>query len=128
MALGLALIYGVLHIINFAHGSILMLALYAAFFLFRLAGVDPYVAILILAPAHALALVEQAAKERVPVLGIDGFHVSGSTVQPDLSHSTDYSRSESIGNWQAASQFLREHAAAVSGFEVVLGESGSGAA
>ncbi len=51
MALGLALIYGVLHIINFAHGSILMLALYAAFFLFRLAGVDPYVAILILGPA-----------------------------------------------------------------------------
>jgi branched-chain amino acid transport system permease protein len=50
VALGLALIYGVLHIINFAHGSILMLALYAAFFLFRLAGVDPYVAILILAP------------------------------------------------------------------------------
>jgi branched-chain amino acid transport system permease protein len=50
VALGLALIYGVLHIINFAHGSILMLALYAGFFLFRLAGVDPYVAILILAP------------------------------------------------------------------------------
>ena len=51
VALGLALIYGVLHIINFAHGSILMLALYAGFFLFTLAGVDPYVAILILAPA-----------------------------------------------------------------------------
>jgi branched-chain amino acid transport system permease protein len=50
VALGLALIYGVLHIINFAHGSILMLALYAGFFLFRLAGVDPYVSILILAP------------------------------------------------------------------------------
>ena len=60
VALGLALIYGVLHIINFAHGSILMLALYAAFFLFRLAGVDPYVAILILAPAFfALGYVLQ---------------------------------------------------------------------
>jgi branched-chain amino acid transport system permease protein len=32
-ALGLTLIYGVLHIINFAHGSLLMLALYAALFL-----------------------------------------------------------------------------------------------
>jgi branched-chain amino acid transport system permease protein len=41
----------VLHIINFAHGSILMLALYAGFFLFMLAGVDPYLSILILAPA-----------------------------------------------------------------------------
>jgi branched-chain amino acid transport system permease protein len=51
VALGLALVYGVLHIINFAHGSILMLALYAGFFLFTLAGVDPYLAVLILAPA-----------------------------------------------------------------------------
>ncbi len=50
VALGLALVYGVLHIINFAHGSLLMLALYAGFFLFTLAGIDPYVAILILAP------------------------------------------------------------------------------
>ena len=38
VALGLTLIYGVLHIINFAHGSILMLALYAGFFLFTLGG------------------------------------------------------------------------------------------
>jgi branched-chain amino acid transport system permease protein len=49
-ALGLTLIYGVLHIINFAHGSLLMLALYAALFLYTLGGVDPYVAILILMP------------------------------------------------------------------------------
>lgn len=39
-----------LHIINFAHGSVLMMALYAGYFLFSVFGVDPYVAILILAP------------------------------------------------------------------------------
>jgi branched-chain amino acid transport system permease protein len=50
VALGLTLIYGVLHIINFAHGAMLMLALYAAFFLFRLAGVDPYLALMIVVP------------------------------------------------------------------------------
>jgi branched-chain amino acid transport system permease protein len=50
-ALGLTLIYGVLHIINFAHGSLLMLALYAAFFLYTLGGVDPYVAMLVLMPS-----------------------------------------------------------------------------
>jgi branched-chain amino acid transport system permease protein len=50
IALGLTLIYGVLHIINFAHGSLLMLALYAAFFLNVRAGVDPYVALLALMP------------------------------------------------------------------------------
>jgi branched-chain amino acid transport system permease protein len=45
VALGLTLIYGVLHIINFAHGSLLMLALYGVFFLNTLGGVDPYVAL-----------------------------------------------------------------------------------
>ncbi len=45
VAVGLTLIYGVLHIINFAHGSLLMLAMYAVFYLWRLFGVDPYVAL-----------------------------------------------------------------------------------
>jgi branched-chain amino acid transport system permease protein len=51
IALGLTLIYGVLHIINFAHGSLLMLALYGAFFLYLLGGVDPYLALFVLMPA-----------------------------------------------------------------------------
>jgi branched-chain amino acid transport system permease protein len=51
VALGLTLIYGVLHIINFAHGSLLMLALYGVFFLHALLGVDPYLALPILVPA-----------------------------------------------------------------------------
>ena len=51
VALGLTLIYGVLHIINFAHGAMLMLSLYAAFFLFKLANIDPYLSIAIVTPA-----------------------------------------------------------------------------
>lgn len=54
VALGLTLIYGVLHIINFAHGSLLMLALYGAFFLKALGGVDPYLALPILVPLFFL--------------------------------------------------------------------------
>lgn len=50
VALGLTLIYGVLHIINFAHGALLMLALYATFYLFSLAGIDPYISLLIVVP------------------------------------------------------------------------------
>jgi branched-chain amino acid transport system permease protein len=50
VALGLTLIYGVLHIINFAHGALLSMALFAAFFAFRLLGLDPYLAALLLAP------------------------------------------------------------------------------
>ena len=54
VALGLTLIYGVLHIINFAHGAMLSAAMFAAFFAFRLLGLDPYVAILLIAPAFFL--------------------------------------------------------------------------
>ena len=44
VALGLTLIYGVLHIINFAHGALLTAALFAAFFAHTLLGLDPYLA------------------------------------------------------------------------------------
>jgi branched-chain amino acid transport system permease protein len=50
VALGLTLIYGVLHIINFAHGALLTAAMFAAFFAFTLLGVDPYAAAFLLAP------------------------------------------------------------------------------
>ena len=51
IALGLTLIYGVLHIINFAHGAALMLALYAVFFLKERLGIDPYLALPLVVPA-----------------------------------------------------------------------------
>jgi branched-chain amino acid transport system permease protein len=50
IALGLTLIYGVLHIINFAHGAALMLALYAVYFLKEKLGIDPYLAIVAVVP------------------------------------------------------------------------------
>jgi branched-chain amino acid transport system permease protein len=50
VALGLTLIYGVLHIINFAHGALLTAAMFAAFFANRWLGLDPYVAALVLTP------------------------------------------------------------------------------
>ena len=51
IALGLTLIYGVLHIINFAHGAALMIALYGVYFLFTVLGIDPYLALPIMVPA-----------------------------------------------------------------------------
>jgi branched-chain amino acid transport system permease protein len=51
IALGLTLVYGVLHIINFAHGTLLTAALFAAFFMQKTLGVDPYLAVLVLTPA-----------------------------------------------------------------------------
>jgi branched-chain amino acid transport system permease protein len=49
VALGLTLVYGVLHIINFAHGALLTAAMFAAFFAYQF-GIDPYVAVFLLAP------------------------------------------------------------------------------
>ncbi len=51
VASGLTLIYGVLHIINFAHGSMLMLAMFGVFFLLTKLGVDPYASLLVMVPA-----------------------------------------------------------------------------
>jgi branched-chain amino acid transport system permease protein len=50
IALGLTLIYGVLHIINFAHGAALMMALYGVYFLREKAGIDPYLALPVMVP------------------------------------------------------------------------------
>jgi branched-chain amino acid transport system permease protein len=51
IALGLTLIYGVLHIINFAHGASLMMALYGVYFLKEQLNIDPYLALPIMVPA-----------------------------------------------------------------------------
>lgn len=41
MALGLSVIYGVVRIVNFAHGELMAVAMYAAVFAFALLGIDP---------------------------------------------------------------------------------------
>jgi branched-chain amino acid transport system permease protein len=62
IALGLTLIYGVLHIINFAHGASLMVALYAVYWLKERAGIDPYPALPLVVPGmFALGYVLQRA-------------------------------------------------------------------
>ncbi len=51
IALGLTLIYGVLHIIHFAHGAALMVAMYGVYVLKTQLGIDPYLALPIMVPA-----------------------------------------------------------------------------
>ena len=46
MALGLSVIFGVVRVVNFAHGEFAVVAMYAAFLLFRDLGLDPLVAML----------------------------------------------------------------------------------
>ena len=49
-ALGLTLIFGVMKIINFAHGSFLMIAMYAVYGVCHGLGLDPYLSIFIVVP------------------------------------------------------------------------------
>ena len=52
VAAGLSLIFGLMDVVNFAHGELLMVAMYATFIAWQASGLDP----LILAPAVALLL------------------------------------------------------------------------
>jgi branched-chain amino acid transport system permease protein len=54
MSIGLTLIFGVLRIVNFAHGEFLMIAMYGAWAFSRLLGLNPYFAIIAIVPAMFL--------------------------------------------------------------------------
>ena len=54
VASGLTLIFGVLRIVNFAHGAMMMLAMYCSYWLFALGGIDPYLSIVVTAPLFFL--------------------------------------------------------------------------
>lgn len=51
VSLGLNLIFGVIRIVNFAHGELVMLGMYGAYLASSTMGLDPYVATLIVVPA-----------------------------------------------------------------------------
>jgi branched-subunit amino acid ABC-type transport system permease component len=52
-AVGLALVFGVLKVLNVAHGELLMLGGYFSFWLFGLLGLDPFVSLLLGIPASS---------------------------------------------------------------------------
>src|SRR5215831_1442769 len=51
VALGLGLIFGVMRVLNVAHGPILMLGAYTTFWLFHWFGLNPYLSLLVSMPA-----------------------------------------------------------------------------
>jgi branched-chain amino acid transport system permease protein len=69
LSVGLTLIFGVLRVVNFAQGEFIMLAMFGAYWLNVLFGIDPYLSIVIVAP---MIFVFGLAVERVvvkPILG-----------------------------------------------------------
>jgi len=65
-ALGLTIIFGVLKVINFAHGSLLMVGMYVAYWAVALTGLNPYL---------TLVLV-------VPTMFIFGYYLQDIVIQP----------------------------------------------
>jgi branched-chain amino acid transport system permease protein len=51
ISMGLTLTFGVMKIVNFAHGEFLMVGMYGAFWLFHLLGIHPYVSMAVMIPA-----------------------------------------------------------------------------
>jgi len=50
VSIGLSLIFGIIRVINFAHGAFLMVAMYASFWLWFFFQMDPYLSIIIVTP------------------------------------------------------------------------------
>lgn len=73
-AMGLTLIFGVMNVINLAHGSIIALGMFGVYLLFTNLGLDPYIGIVLVAAAGLLLgmLIYLIAVHRV----IDAPHLS----------------------------------------------------
>ena len=50
ISLGLTLIFGVIKIVNFAHGAFLMISMYLTFWSYQLLGLSPYVSLFLVTP------------------------------------------------------------------------------
>ena len=88
MAVGLTLIFGVMRVVNFAHGDMMVWGMYLAFLLATRAGVDPYVSFVLCAAAIVPIYGQMARNPTVllilsPLLGYFGhgyFSMFGSFV------------------------------------------------
>ena len=67
-AVGLALVFGVMQILNVAHGELIVIAGYVSFFLFTLFGLDPFLSLVISAPVlFVLGLALDGIERKAPL-------------------------------------------------------------
>src|SRR6185369_3662998 len=54
IGIGLTIIFGVMRVVNFAHGALVMVGMYATYFLFTGLHIDPFLSVLIVMPGMFL--------------------------------------------------------------------------
>lgn len=69
IGIGLTIIFGVMRVVNFAHGALVMVGMYATYFLFTYFHVDPFLSLLVVMPAMFVAGVIFQKTLIAPVLG-----------------------------------------------------------
>ena len=55
IGIGLTIIFGVMRVVNFAHGALVMVGMYATYFLFTGLGIDPFLSLLVVIPGMFVA-------------------------------------------------------------------------
>jgi len=86
LAIGLTLIWGVMNVLNFAHGEFLMIGMFISYWLYVMAGVDPLFSI----PINAVALF------------LMGMFISDSILALEYSSSTSARRTLSFAVFRCA--------------------------
>jgi len=77
MALGLTIIYGMMHVVNMAHGEFYMLAAYLMFTLYSILGINFFVSIVL---TLLVSLIAGALIERVVIRSVIGAPIVNSTL------------------------------------------------
>ena len=87
-------------------------------------GVPDRGGLLLLRPEDALALVDRAAEEGVPILGVDGRLLSETSTASPLEHLADFTSrvAEGHGCWQEAEAFIQARRDRGLVFELTLGD------
>ena len=96
MALGLALVWGVLNIVNLAHGALIMLGAYVCYYLFTGLNLDPFAA-LPLTMLHAVCL-------RLPVAAL---RAQSGDPGADVQYAADHLRDRRRADLSGADLFQR---------------------
>ena len=68
IGIGLTIVFGVMRVVNFAHGALVMVGMYATYFLFTYARIDPFLSLVIVMPGMFLAGVLLQQSLIAPVL------------------------------------------------------------